>query len=150
MDIVDIVLDSPRIGHEMPELTALRENGLDAFESASQPQHHDISQNVTCAGALSSHHSTPRNASARSSVEPTGPAQPQIKVKDENGQLGGNVGISERATSAHPEFEAGDPPARGTGQPVWVRPLLPDMSLVSHLSFSRQFVPSFLLSRHPR
>jgi hypothetical protein len=116
------VLDSPRIGHNMPELNARRENGLDAFETASQPQRHELSQNVASSGALSSHHSTPRNASARSSSEPPGPAPPQIKVKDENGQLGGNFGVSERATSAHPEFEAGDVPARCSSQPVWVRP----------------------------
>jgi hypothetical protein len=120
---VDIVLDSPRIGHEIPDLSSLEardNNGLDAFENAARSQEHDMPHSVSGAGAVSSHTAPDAN---RVSADPPSGIGLQSQIKDENGQLGGNVGVHERATTAHAEFDAGDAArASSTSQPVWVRP----------------------------
>lgn len=131
MDVDSLVLDrgdSPPIGHDMPDLSSVQRDssGLDAFETASPPQHHDISQNVVCAGAVSSHAAPDAN---RASAEPAGIGPVQSQIKDENGQMGGNGGGCERATTAHAEFDAGDvPPSAQNCVPVWVRVQPPTLS----------------------
>ena len=102
MGDVDIVLDSPRVGHEhVPDLAQARDNNrLDTYDSAAQPQHHDVSQNVSVVGTVSSH-SAPDVS--RASAEPSLGIGLQSQIKDENGQLGGNLGTDERATTAHDE-----------------------------------------------
>ena len=125
MGDVDIVLDSPRVGHEhVPDLAQARDNNrLDTYDSAAQPQHHDVSQNVSVVGTVSSH-SAPDVS--RASAEPSLGIGLQSQIKDENGQLGGNLGTDERATTAHDEFEAVDAkPARNACHSVWVRPNFP-------------------------
>lgn len=140
MDL-DVVLDSPRLGHEMPDLSSAGEgrdnNGLDAFESASQPQPNDISQSVSCAGAVSTHAAPD---ASRASAEPP-PMDGQLdgiglqsQIKDENGQLGGNVGVEDGAATAHAEFDPGDAaPASATRKRVWVRAPPPACRLYTSL-----------------
>ena len=144
MDVESLVLDSPRIGHELPDLSSVqpRDNGLEAaFQSGSQDNSHDISQKVSCAGAASS----PTADASRASAEPAGVGPVPSQIKDENGQLEGNGGVgSERATEADVEIDPGVV-MEGSGLQVWVRTTAPALSEHVHVEKKIVSSPAYIL-----